>query len=185
MIRLERHRSLPSLQPFCPIIIKCTREVTIIPILMTMLIMMMSRRRSSVMMIMMMVDYHQHVQVAGFNSLADVLKRLDFTSAIRDVRRFQWVFFLFSLNLSSFLSLSLSLSLSPLTLSLSFQGHQFAFSFIYRSLTPSCLLWLHLNRPCVSLSLSSSSWWSSAQPRINITKLSSYISAKIVVTVIS
>ena len=30
-------------------------------------------------------------QVAGFNSLADVLKRLDFTSAIRDVRRFQSV----------------------------------------------------------------------------------------------
>ena len=29
VIRLERHRSLPSLQPFCPIIIKCTREVTI------------------------------------------------------------------------------------------------------------------------------------------------------------
>ena len=83
MIRLERHRSLPSLQPFCPIIIKCTREVTIIPILMTMLIMMMSRRRSSVMMIINLV------QVAGFNSLADVLKRLDFSSAIRDVRRFQ------------------------------------------------------------------------------------------------
>ena len=38
-------------------------------------------------------DHHDDVvQVAGFNSLADVLKRLDFTSAIRDVRRFQWVF---------------------------------------------------------------------------------------------
>ena len=43
--RLERHRSLPSLQPFCPIVTKCTREVV------------------------------------GFNSLADVLKRLDFRSA--------------------------------------------------------------------------------------------------------
>lgn len=53
--RLERHCSLPSLQPFCPIVIKCTREV------------------------------------AGFNSLADVLKRLDFTAAVRDVRRFQYV----------------------------------------------------------------------------------------------
>ena len=45
MSRLERHRSLPSLQPFCPIVTKCTREVV------------------------------------GFNSLADVLKRLDFRSA--------------------------------------------------------------------------------------------------------
>jgi len=62
--RLERHRSLPSLQPFCPIIIKCTREV------------------------------------AGFNSLADVLKRLDFTSAIRDVRRFQYVSSLLQLLLT-------------------------------------------------------------------------------------
>ena len=53
--RLERHRSLPTLQPFCPIIIKCTREV------------------------------------AGFNSLADVLKRLDFRSAVHDIRRFQYV----------------------------------------------------------------------------------------------
>ena len=54
-IRLERHRSLPSLQPFCPIVTKCTREVV------------------------------------GFNSLADVLKRLDFRSAVHDVRRFQYV----------------------------------------------------------------------------------------------
>ena len=45
MSRLERHRSLPSLQPFCPIVTKCTREVV------------------------------------GFNSLADVLKRLDFRFA--------------------------------------------------------------------------------------------------------
>lgn len=62
--RLERHRSLPSLQPFCPIVIKCTREV------------------------------------AGFNSLADVLKRLDFTSAVRDVRRFQYVSSLLQLLLT-------------------------------------------------------------------------------------
>merc|ERR1719370_1867133 len=62
--RLGRHRSLPSLQPFCPIIIKCTREV------------------------------------AGFNSLADVLKRLDFTSAIRDVRRFHYVSSLLALLLA-------------------------------------------------------------------------------------
>jgi len=62
--RLERHHSLPSLQPFCPIIIKCTREV------------------------------------AGFNSLADVLKRLDFTSAIRDVRRFHYVSSLLALLLA-------------------------------------------------------------------------------------
>jgi len=55
IIRLERHRSLPTLQPFCPIIIKCTREVV------------------------------------GFNSLADVLKRLDFRSAVHDIRRFQYV----------------------------------------------------------------------------------------------
>jgi len=55
MIRLERHRSLPTLQPFCPIITKCTREVV------------------------------------GFNSLADVLKRLDFQSAVHDIRRFQYV----------------------------------------------------------------------------------------------
>jgi len=55
LIRLERHRSLPTLQPFCPIITKCTREV------------------------------------AGFNSLADVLKRLDFRSAVHDIRRFQYV----------------------------------------------------------------------------------------------
>jgi len=54
-MRLERHRSLPTLQPFCPIIIKCTREV------------------------------------AGFNTLSDVLKRLDFRSAAHDVRRFQYV----------------------------------------------------------------------------------------------
>ena len=54
-IRLERHRSLPSLQPFCPIVTKCTREVV------------------------------------GFNSLADVLKRLDFRSAVHDIRRFQYV----------------------------------------------------------------------------------------------
>ena len=53
--RLERHRSLPTLQPFCPIITKCTREVV------------------------------------GFNSLADVLKRLDFQSAVHDIRRFQYV----------------------------------------------------------------------------------------------
>jgi len=62
--RLGRHRSLPSLQPFCPIIIKCTREV------------------------------------AGFNSLADVLKRLDFTSAVRDIRRFQYVSSLLQLLLT-------------------------------------------------------------------------------------
>lgn len=62
--RLERHRSLPSLQPFCPIVIKCTREV------------------------------------AGFNSLADVLKRLDFTSAVRDIRRFQYVSSLLQLLLT-------------------------------------------------------------------------------------
>jgi len=55
VIRLERHRSLPSLQPFCPIVTKCTREVV------------------------------------GFNSLADVLKRLDFRSAVHDIRRFQYV----------------------------------------------------------------------------------------------
>jgi len=55
IIRLERHRSLPSLQPFCPIVTKCTREVV------------------------------------GFNSLADVLKRLDFRSAVHDIRRFQYV----------------------------------------------------------------------------------------------
>ena len=70
MSRLERHRSLPSLQPFCPIVTKCTREVV------------------------------------GFNSLADVLKRLDFRSAeiflsysnyflsrsaVHDIRRFQYV----------------------------------------------------------------------------------------------
>jgi len=55
IIKLERHRSLPTLQPFCPIIIKCTREVV------------------------------------GFNSLADVLKRLDFRSAVHDIRRFQYV----------------------------------------------------------------------------------------------
>ena len=53
--RLERHRSLPSLQPFCPIVTKCTREVV------------------------------------GFNSLAEVLKRLDFRSAVHDIRRFQYV----------------------------------------------------------------------------------------------
>lgn len=53
--RLERHRSLPSLQPFCPIVTKCTREVV------------------------------------GFNSLADVLKRLDFRSAVHDIRRFGYV----------------------------------------------------------------------------------------------
>jgi len=53
--KLERTKSLPTLQPFCPIFIKCTREV------------------------------------AGFNSLADVLKRLDFTSAVHDIRRFQYV----------------------------------------------------------------------------------------------
>ena len=53
--RLERHRSLPSLQPFCPIVTKCTKEVV------------------------------------GFNSLADVLKRLDFRSAVHDIRRFQYV----------------------------------------------------------------------------------------------
>lgn len=55
VVRLERHRSLPSLQPFCPIVTKCTREVV------------------------------------GFNSLADVLKRLDFRSAVHDIRRFQYV----------------------------------------------------------------------------------------------
>jgi len=55
VVRLERHRSLPTLQPFCPIITKCTREVV------------------------------------GFNSLADVLKRLDFRSAVHDIRRFQYV----------------------------------------------------------------------------------------------
>lgn len=55
IMRLERHRSLPTLQPFCPIITKCTREVV------------------------------------GFNSLADVLKRLDFRSAVHDIRRFQYV----------------------------------------------------------------------------------------------
>ena len=70
IIRLERHRSLPSLQPFCPIIIKCTREVT----------------TNTILIMVMLIT-----QVAGFNSLADVLKRLDFTSAIRDVRRFQSV----------------------------------------------------------------------------------------------
>jgi len=53
--RLERHRSLPVLQPFCPITIKCTREI------------------------------------AGFNTLSDVLKRLDFRSAVHDIRRFQYV----------------------------------------------------------------------------------------------
>ena len=53
--RLERHRSLPSLQPFCPIVTKCTREVV------------------------------------GFNSLADVLKRLDFRSAVHDIRVFGYV----------------------------------------------------------------------------------------------
>ena len=52
---MERHRSLPSLQPFCPIVTKCTKEVV------------------------------------GFNSLADVLKRLDFRSAVHDIRRFQYV----------------------------------------------------------------------------------------------
>ena len=81
--RLERHRSLPSLQPFCPIIIKCTREVSNN----TMLIM-----RRVMVMLMMLLMVILITQVAGFNSLADVLKRLDFTSAIRDVRRFQWVF---------------------------------------------------------------------------------------------
>jgi len=55
VIRLERHRSLPSLQPFCPIVTKCTKEVV------------------------------------GFNSLAEVLKRLDFRSAVHDIRRFQYV----------------------------------------------------------------------------------------------
>jgi len=55
IVRLERHRSLPSLQPFCPIVTKCTREVV------------------------------------GFNSLAEVLKRLDFRSAVHDIRRFQYV----------------------------------------------------------------------------------------------
>jgi len=55
VIRLERHRSLPSLQPFCPIVTKCTREVV------------------------------------GFNSLADVLKRLDFRSAVHDISRFGYV----------------------------------------------------------------------------------------------
>jgi len=30
-------------------------------------------------------------EVAGFNSLTDVLKRLDFLSAVHDVRRFQYV----------------------------------------------------------------------------------------------
>jgi len=62
--RLERHKSLPSLQPFCPITIKCTREV------------------------------------AGFNTLSDVLKRLDFRSAAHDVRRFQYVSSLLRLLLS-------------------------------------------------------------------------------------
>ena len=36
--RLERHHSLPSLQPFCPIIIKCTREVGSIIILIILII---------------------------------------------------------------------------------------------------------------------------------------------------
>ena len=53
--RRERHRSLPSLQPYSPIVTQCTREVV------------------------------------GFNSLADVLKRLDFRSAVHDIRRFQYV----------------------------------------------------------------------------------------------
>ena len=30
-------------------------------------------------------------EVVGFNSLADVLKRLDFRSAVHDIRRFQYV----------------------------------------------------------------------------------------------
>jgi len=53
--RLERHQSMPCLQPFCPITIKCTREI------------------------------------AGFNTLSDALKRLDFISAVHDVRRFHYV----------------------------------------------------------------------------------------------
>jgi F-box protein 25/32 len=53
--RLERHQSMPSLQPFCPITVKCTREI------------------------------------AGFNTLSDALKRLDFISAVHDVRRFHYV----------------------------------------------------------------------------------------------
>ena len=32
-----------------------------------------------------------HFKVVGFNSLADVLKRLDFRSAVHDIRRFQYV----------------------------------------------------------------------------------------------
>lgn len=62
--RLERHRSLPVLQPFCPITIKCTKEV------------------------------------AGFNTLSDVLKRLDFRSAVHDIRRFHYVSSLLRLLLS-------------------------------------------------------------------------------------
>lgn len=54
-IRLERHNSMPNLQPFSPITLKITKEVV------------------------------------GFNSLTEVLKRLDFCSAVHDVRRFHYV----------------------------------------------------------------------------------------------
>jgi len=62
--RLERHRSLPELQPCCPIIVKSTKEVP------------------------------------GFNSLSDALKRLDFRSAVHDIRRFQYVSHLLRLLLT-------------------------------------------------------------------------------------